>query len=344
MARPWAARGREVRASAGLKSVEFRREREATWKELERLVERVEAGGIRALGPSDLARLPVAYRATLSSLSVARAISLDRALLDYLESLAARGYFCVYGTKQHPLDAVSRFVRARFPGVVRGARRHVALAAALLVLGAAAGLALTRADPEHYYALVSDSTAQGRNPSSSSDELRRILYGGGSADALLGFALFLFTHNAQLGLLCASLGFAAGVPTFFLLFWNGLQLGALAALYHDRGLGLEFWAWVLPHGVTELLAIVLCAAGGLVVAESLLFPGRFTRLENLALRGRDAGALVIGATAMFFLAGLVEGIFRQTVTDVVARLAVTLVTGLAWTVYFVWPRPAAEAS
>ena len=51
-----------------LKSFEFRREREKTWKELERLVARVEKSGVRALAAEQLARLPVLYRATLSSL------------------------------------------------------------------------------------------------------------------------------------------------------------------------------------------------------------------------------------------------------------------------------------
>ena len=80
-----------------LRSYEFRRERERTWRELERLVKRVESGGHASLAPEELGRLPVLYRATLSSLSVARSISLDRNLLEYLEGLAARAYFCIYG-------------------------------------------------------------------------------------------------------------------------------------------------------------------------------------------------------------------------------------------------------
>ena len=39
-----------------LKSFEFRREREGTWRELERLVAQVEKRGVRALGADKLAR------------------------------------------------------------------------------------------------------------------------------------------------------------------------------------------------------------------------------------------------------------------------------------------------
>ena len=84
---------------------------------------------MRSLRAEDVARLPLLYRATLSSLSVARAISLDKALTDYLETLCARAYFCVYGTT-HPLrDAVSGFLRDRFPAAVRRFRWHIAMAA-----------------------------------------------------------------------------------------------------------------------------------------------------------------------------------------------------------------------
>ena len=56
---------------------------------------RVERRGIRALSLDELLRLPVLYRAALSSLSVARTIALDRNLLLYLEDLALRAFLAV---------------------------------------------------------------------------------------------------------------------------------------------------------------------------------------------------------------------------------------------------------
>jgi hypothetical protein len=64
--------------AVALRSVQFRREREASWRELEMLVDKAGKKGLRGLGADELTRLPHLYRATLSSLSVARAISLDK--------------------------------------------------------------------------------------------------------------------------------------------------------------------------------------------------------------------------------------------------------------------------
>ena len=86
----------------------------------------------------------------------------------------------------------------------------------------------------------------------------------------------------------------------------------------ERGLALEFWAWVLPHGVTELLAVVLCGAAGLRRRGAAL-PGPPHAARQPGRRGREAGVVVLGAVLMLLLAGLIEGIFRQTVHDVDLR-------------------------
>ena len=319
-----------------MKSVDFRRDRERSWADLEVLVARVESAGLASLGPEEVSRLPILYRTTLSSLSVARAVSLDRGLLDYLESLAGRAYVATYGAKRHPLDAVRHFLARRFPAALRAAGPELLLAAALLLLGTVTGFALCASDPSRFYAFVDEAYAQDRGPTSTTEELRTALYAPRApADLLSAFAMFLFTHNARIGMLAFAAGFAAGVPTLLLLFENGLVLGAFAALYQGRGLSVEFWAWLLPHGVTELLAVAVCGAAGLTLGRALLFPGRYRRLESLALRGREAGALVMGAVLMFLLAGFTEGVFRQVVHDVAVRLAVAFVAAAAWAAYVV---------
>jgi uncharacterized membrane protein SpoIIM required for sporulation len=320
-------------AGAALRSAAFRAEREASWRELEALVARLEQGGFRALSARELARLPALYRATLSGLSVARAISLDRNVLEYLESLSARAYLSVYGTRRHLREALADFVVRRFPRAVRAHAAHLALAGALLVLGAATGFAMTSADPERFYAFVEPAYAQGRGPASSTESLREVLYADRDAASVLKtFAMFLFQHNARIGLLAFAVGFAGGIPTALLLFSNGLVLGAFAALYSGRGLGVEFWAWVLPHGATELTAVALCGAAGLAIGQALVFPGREERLAGLARRGREAGVLALGSVGLFFGAALVEGLFRQLVHAVPIRYGVALASAAAlWT-------------
>ena len=122
-------------ADVKLKSYEFRREREDSWRELEQLLQRAESRGLKALTPVELFRLPNLYRATVSSLSVARSISLDRNLLLYLESLAARGYFFVYGARGSFAVGIARFFTRQFPQAVRSAAWHILAAAFVMAAG-----------------------------------------------------------------------------------------------------------------------------------------------------------------------------------------------------------------
>ena len=318
-----------------MRSVEFRREREATWRELEALIAEADRRGLRRLSAEQLARLPHLYRATLSSLSVARSISLDRALTEYLENLVGRAYFVVYGTRQALRRQLAAFFAWKLPAAIRRARWHLLVAFLAMLAGAVAAFQLTSSDMDHYYAFVGDM-AQGRTPASSTAELRAGLYdgGGGGSAFLTEFAAHLFSHNARIGILAFSLGFVAGLPTLLLLFYNGLVLGSFAALYHERGLGVDLWGWLLPHGVTELSAVLLCGAAGFLLAHGLVFPGARPRLDSLRERGREAASIVVCAVLMLFAAGLIEGIFRQLVTSIPVRYAVASATAAWWIFYF----------
>lgn len=317
-----------------LKSVEFRREREGAWRDLARLVETAERRGLGALSAAELARLPGLYRLATSSLSVARSISLDRNVVEHLDALCVRAYGCLYASRRGFFAALTDLLTVRIPAVVR-ARAGLVLGALLLIgLGVAVGWALVDADPERFYAFVPAGLAGDRGPHATTQALRDVVYHRvEAADELAAFAVFLFTHNTTVGVLSFAVGVLAGFPTALLLFYNGLLVGALSSVYASRGLGLDLWAWLLPHGVPELTAIACCGAAGFLLARGLLFPGTRPRVESLAASGREAAVLVLGAAVLLMVAGFVEGVLRQVVTDPTIRLVIAtllLVAMLAW--------------
>jgi uncharacterized membrane protein SpoIIM required for sporulation len=327
------------RAGIVLKSSEFRRAREPNWRELERLIDAAEKRGVRALAPEDLQRLPLLYRAALSSLSVARAIALDRNLLLYLENLSLRAFFVVYGPRTG-LRGYADFLRNAFPAAVRGARLHLLFAVVVFLLGAAAGFALTVADESWFATFVPSALAGGRGPEST----RQSLLDGeifapwpGFGYALGVAANFLFTHNTVVGILTFSFGLAAGVPTVLLLAYQGIMLGAFLAIHYNRDLTLDFLGWVSIHGITEILAILLCGAAGLVLADKMLFPDRYSRADSLALYGRQAAEIAVGAMLLFFVAGILEGVFRQLIASTPGRFAFAATSAVIWLIYFAWP-------
>ncbi len=342
--------GREVgdltaqRPVITLKSSEFRREREQSWKELERLVDAGERRGTRMLTPDELNRLPQLYRSALSSLSVARAIALDRHLLVYLENLALRAYLVIYSPKIGLLDAGRQFLHA-FPAAVRKARWHVLISFIAFMLGTAAGFWLTVQDESWFSTLVPASMSGSRGVASTRQSLldhEIFAPWPGWAVSIGLMANFLFTNNTLVGILAFCLGALAGVPTILLIAYQGVILGAFIALHYNRDLTVDFLGWISIHGVTEITAILLCGAAGLVVAEKMLFPDRYSRVDSLAMHGRLAAEIAVGAMLMFFVAAILEGGFRELVASTPGRFAIAAATAVGWLAYLHLVRPEGE--
>jgi uncharacterized membrane protein SpoIIM required for sporulation len=322
-----------------LKSHRFRQEREADWLRLESLLDRYERGQKSALSDDDVIAIPGLYRSTLSSLSMARAISLDKSLTDYLESLCTRAYFCVYGARTTASERIADFFARDWPSAVRSLWRETLVAALITVVGVAIALVLTLQAPDWFSAFVPADLAGGREPSATAQALKETLAVSKEKSGLSVFATFLFTHNAQIAIFAFALGFACCLPTAFLLLTNGFMLGAFIALFASHGLGIEFGGWVFVHGVTELFAVTLAGAAGFRIGWALAFPGPRDRLEALTAAGRHAATVMVGALLMLAVAGVLEGFVRQLV-DTPVRYTIALGSAVVWGLYFYAPRAA----
>ena len=318
-------------------SQRFREEREADWQQFEALLARLESRSARSLTDEELLQLPVLYRATLSSLSIARATSLDKAMLDYLEDLALRGYFLIYGVRESAGTRIIRFFTHDWPAAVRALGREVIIATLVTFLAAVAGYWLVTIEPQWYHSFVPVDLADGRTPQASAEELRETLKGGAESGLEI-FATSLFTHNSQVAITAFALGFAFGLPTLVLLFYNGVMLGAMFSVFANKGVGVDFAAWISIHGTTELFAIILAGAAGLKIGTAVAFPGTQDRLLAASKAGRESAKVMIGVVIMLLVAGLLEGFGRQLITSTPLRFTVGGVMLIFWLFYFYGPR------
>ena len=325
-----------------LRSHRFRLEREADWRRLEALLGKAERRRATALSEDELIALPLLYRAAVSSLSVARATSLDSALITYLEGLVTRAYFFVYGARTRLRERLAHFFRVDWPSAVRSLWRETAVSGLILLAATLVGYILVSRDADWYGSIMPGEMTQGRDPTASTAFLKAVLYDAHGKTGLSGFAAFLFTHNAQIAIFAFALGFAFCVPTALLVAQNGLGLGALLALYASRGLGWPLGGWLVIHGATELFATVLAGAAGFRIGWAVMFPGSRSRLEAVAAAGRGAGAAMAGVVIMLIFAGILEGIGRQLIQVDVVRWLIGGATLCVWLGYFYLPRRALD--
>ena len=321
-------------AAAALRSDRFRLEREGDWQRLEAIVTRIEKGRLRKIADEDLLALPVLYRTVASSLSIARETSLDAATLAYLEGLAQRAWFQVYGPRASLGGWLRRFLGGEWSRAVRGIWPDLLIALAVMVAGTLAGWLLVAGDPEWYHAIVPGQFADARVPGASRAALAETLFGNQGQSGLSVFATYLFSNNAQVSILAFALGFAFGIPSLLLLAQNTATLGAMLWLFHGQGLTLDFVGWLSVHGTTELFAILLAGAAGLHVGRSMAFPGERSVLVAVREAGCRAAQVMAGVVLMLVLAAILEGFARQLIDNTPGRFALGGFMLAFWLAYF----------
>lgn len=305
------------------------------WDELEALV-RKGRGSLRRMSPEELIRLDVLYRRTTMHLSQVATRTTDTRLIAYLNDLAAAAHSLIYlPPRKSVWQGVGRFALDGFPRLIARCWRFHAASAFLLIAGALLGYFASMHDSLAAYALMMPGDV--RTPGSTRDQLLEMLrhgrdQGGG---AKFVFASFLFSHNLKVGIMAMALGVLGGVFTTLLVLYNGMMLGAFVAIHRRAGIHAELWAWILPHGVTELGAIILFGGIGLLLAQAVVSPGLLSRAESLKRAGIEAGRMSLGAGAMLVLAAIVESYLRQSHLSTTARLAFAAGSAVFWMLYVI---------
>jgi uncharacterized membrane protein SpoIIM required for sporulation len=147
-----------------------------------------------------------------------------------------------------------------------------------------------------------------------------------SEDAGEVMSSFIMGNNIVVTFRVFAGGILAGVGTALLLIYNGVQLGAVAAVFANYGANLHLWSFVLPHGIIELTAICIAGGGGLWLGSAFFLPGRTTRREALVVRGREAVSLIGGTAVMLVVAGAIEGFISPSELPSGVKLAVAALT------------------
>ena len=223
----------------------------------------------------------------------------------------------------------------------------MAAAAAALILGALLGIGAVLLRPASAPNLIprqffTESPRQRVNEIERNDE--RIAH----VEQAATFGADLYTHNIQVSFLAFGLGALTLVFGYWYLFWSGVFLGAMAALYYLDGVTVFFLAWVGPHGALELPSIAFAGAAGVVLGRALLLPGcDLTRGAAVREVFPTVWRMMLGVMVFLVAAGLVEGSFSQFSAKTVPyplKIAIAAVLFVSLVGYLFFRRPGRGAA
>ena len=287
----------------------FITDRTAVWKDLDAMLHRAEES---ELTRPELHELVALYRRTCSDLNRARSYTANPEILSYLNQLTGRAYRFIYRAgHETPIgDAIRRLIGREIPAAFRRQRLPVAIAAAAFIIGTLFGALAVAIDPDNGPRLIPPQFFTER----PRDRVQHIEEGKERIDNMekaLVFGASLYTHNIQVSFLAFSAGALTIVGGLWLLFYNGIILGAIAMMYVTDGVSTFFFAWVGPHGALELPSIIFGGAAGLVAGRALLMPGELSRAASLRRVLPSVWRMMIGTMLTLVCAGIVEGSFSQ---------------------------------
>lgn len=306
------------------------------WDELAALVKRGRKS-VRGLSLEERERLDELYRRTSVHLARVSTRTRDRQLINYLNGLTAAAHSLIYLPPRESMwrGAIKFIVEGFGRSVMRHWRLHL-ISAVLVIGGGLIGYFAASADPLIAHALW--PAQDNRQPGSTQEQLLSVLQHGRDQEGgeKFLFASFLFQHNFKVGLLAMATGVLASVPTVFLMVFNGMLMGVFVAIHAQAGIRSEMWAWILPHGITEIGAIILCGGVGLMLGQAVVHPGIRSRKYQLLEAGREAARVCLGVGGMLVAAAIIESYVRQSHWSTGTRFAFATATALFWALYFTY--------
>lgn len=324
-----------------MRQATFVERRQAGWQRLEDLLKQAERGGVRRLEADEVSELGTLYRWVTSDLAFASGRRYDPTLVAYLNRLTARAHAVVYaGAAEGGVQRVLRFYARTFPREVWTSRWPMLLSVGLFSGSAALAYFLIHTQPLDAYVLLPAQLVAPIHKGLHESNFEPMANALGSPT----MSAYILQHNIGQAFLAFAGGITLGIVTVYVLVFNGLVLGGIAALYNDAGFGRDFWATIAPHGVIELTAVQIAAGAGLLLAAGVLVPGRLRRRDALRRNAGRAAVLIVGVASMLVVAGLIEGFFSPQSFSQTTRLMFGATTAVAMALYFVIPNVVREPS
>jgi uncharacterized membrane protein SpoIIM required for sporulation len=241
------------------------------------------------------------YRSLARDLASARRLLPGTRVTAGLQSLYLQLHELIRRKPHGGRAALLDMLRTEIPRTVGQLRQRIAWITALFVLSAAAGWWLISTFPELVSLIASDRMIQSvENGKLWTDGILNV-----APSSLL--SVRIFSNNIAVSVFAVCAGFFFGIGTFFIIFTNGLSLGAAFAFTHQHGLAGRLFEFIVAHGMVELSVICIAGAIGAALGESLIRPTHPTRRESFQRCMQAMAPLILLCAVLLVGAGLIEG-------------------------------------
>lgn len=271
----------------------------ARWEEFEKVVNNQDRSS-----PDKLAEL---FIQVTDDLSFSRTQYPTSRTTQYLNSLASKIHGEIYKNKKEDKNRFILFWKHELPAVLYSAQKQLLYAFILFVVAGMIGAVSVAYDDTFVRLILGDGYVNMTLENIKNGNPTQVYSSGGEMDMFVGITL----NNIMVSLRVFVFGVFFSLGTGLFLFYNALMVGTFVMFFYQESQLSQALPVILLHGTIELSSIVIAAAAGFLMGNSLLFPGTYSRLASFKSGAIKGLKIVMGLIPFFILAGFIESFITR---------------------------------
>ena len=241
----------------------------------------------------------------------------------FLNELASRVYQLIYKNKRESTNRLVRFWKYEFPGVMYECRRELLYSFLIFGISVLIGVFSSAVDENFVRLILGDGYINMTLVNIENEDPMAVYKDAHRMNMFLGITL----NNVLVSFRVFAYGLLFSIGAGYILMRNGIMLGSFQYFFHTKGLLFTSALTIWIHGAIEISSIVIAGAAGLVIGNSFMFPGTYTRKESFKRGAKKGVKIVVGLVPLFIAAGFLEAyVTRLTELPDVIKLAIILST------------------
>ena len=278
-----------------MKEVVFLDRNSKKWKEFENLLANESHSN-----PDTIADL---YIQLTDDLSYAQTFYPNSSTTDYLNQLSVSVHQEIYKNQKTKKGKFKLFWFTELPLILFQTRKQLLYSLLIFLVSALLGVVSTSNDQSFVRALLGDNYVNMTIDNIKKGDPLAVYKQEGQTAMFLGITI----NNIKVSFMAFVFGILTAFGTGYVLFNNGIMLGSFTYFFIENGLFWESTRVIWIHGTLEISAIIISGAAGIVLGNSIIFPGTLPRRVSMQNGVRKGIKIIVGIIPMFMVAGFLEG-------------------------------------
>lgn len=248
----------------------------------------------------------------------------------YLNGLAAKVHQEIYKNKKEKRSRIKQFWLYELPFLFKNSHKQLLYSFLIFFVAVLIGIVSSAYDDSFVRLIMGDTYVNMTLDNIEKGDPMAVYKKMNEVDMFLGITI----NNIYVSFACFAMGILFSVGTGYMLFTNGIMLGAFQYFFYTKGLLLESVLVIWIHGTLEISAIIIAGCAGLTLGNSFLFPGSYSRGVSFVRGAKQGVKIAVGLVPIFIMAGFLES-FVTRYTEMPMWLSLTIIfSSLAFIIFY----------